>query len=87
MTYFFKGDQYWKFNDVYFDVEYGYPKKISSGWPGVPNDLDAAFHSEWFGATYFFKGTEYWEFNAVKNIAYPAGAIKDKWKNVCSAKY
>lgn len=87
VTYFFKGDQYWKFNDVFFYVEYGYPKKISSGWPGVPNDLDAAFYSEWYSRTYFFKGTKYWEFNTDKNIAYPAGEIKHKWKNVCSGKY
>ncbi|MEE6521136.1 hypothetical protein FKM82_019196 [Ascaphus truei] len=39
--FFFKGSNYWKYDND--RMEPGYPKKIKDGFPGVPNNLDAAF--------------------------------------------
>ncbi|ODM96442.1 Matrix metalloproteinase-14 [Orchesella cincta] len=60
-TYFFKGDQYWRYDNRKIDGDF--PRKISEGFPGIPNNLDAAF--TWSGDEniYFFKGDKYWGFN------------------------
>lgn len=34
----------------------GYPKEISVGFAGIPNDVDTAFVWSGNGKTYFFKG-------------------------------
>ena len=55
-TYFFKGDQYWRYDDRVNKVDLEYPRKISSTWKYVPNNIDAAM--QWLdGMTYIFKGT------------------------------
>ena len=37
----------------------GFPRRISDDWPGIPNNLNAAF--SWTnGKIYFFKGSQYW---------------------------
>lgn len=41
MTYFFKGSQYWKFDNM--EMEPRYPKDIDRGFQGIPNNVDAAF--------------------------------------------
>lgn len=35
--YFFKGEDYWRYNYYRRTVDYGYPKKISKAWLDVPN--------------------------------------------------
>ncbi|XP_071944794.1 matrix metalloproteinase-17-like [Antedon mediterranea] len=61
-TYFFKGDQYWRYNEVNKRVDDDYPRDIATGWPGVPDNLDAAFR--WLdGNTYFVRNGQYWYFN------------------------
>ena len=58
-TYFFKGEEYWRYNWYYQRIDYGYPKKISRAWLNVPSDLDAAL--QWTnGKTYFMQGREYY---------------------------
>ena len=52
--YVFKGEDYWKLTED--TVENGYPKKIRDDWPGLPNDIDAAFTWPDNNKTYFFKG-------------------------------
>lgn len=54
-----KGSNYWKLTDD--SVAEGYPKPISSGWPGLPGGIDAAFTYK-NGKTYFFKGKQYWRY-------------------------
>ncbi|XP_008146023.2 vitronectin [Eptesicus fuscus] len=64
-TYLFKGSQYWRFEDGVLDPNY--PRSISEGFEGVPDNVDAAFalpaHS-YSGRerVYFFKGKQYWEY-------------------------
>ena len=42
-TYFFKGAYYWRFNEDYRRMDYGYPRTIQRNWRGLPNDIGAAF--------------------------------------------
>ena len=48
-----QGDNYWRFNGKIPDT--GYPKKISKGFAGVPDNIDAAFVWSGNGKIYFFK--------------------------------
>ncbi|XP_049716649.1 vitronectin isoform X2 [Elephas maximus indicus] len=64
-TYLFKGSQYWRYEDGVLDA--GYPRNISGGFKGIPDNVDAALalpaHS-YSGRerVYFFKGNQYWEY-------------------------
>lgn len=43
-----------------------YPKAISDGWEGIPNDLDAVVLSSSKNSkdvSYFLKGKQYWRFD------------------------
>lgn len=44
------------------DLIEGYPKRISTNWPGIPDDIDDAFRAP-NGRSYIFKGGEYWQFH------------------------
>ena len=58
-----QGSQYYRYNDQLDRVETGYPQAISSGWPGIPDNIDAAFS---FNETvsYFFKGNLCYKFDS-----------------------
>lgn len=64
-TYLFQGHRYWRFEDGVLDPDY--PRNISEGFKGIPDDVDAALalpaHS-YSGRerVYFFKGSQYWEY-------------------------
>jgi hypothetical protein len=61
-VYFFKGDQYWKYDALSDLVDTPAPRQIDDGWPTFPASfqagIDAAFNSG-TGKAYFFKGDEY----------------------------
>lgn len=64
-TYLFKGSQYWRFEDGVLDPDY--PRSISEGFTGVPDNVDAAFalpahNYNGRERVYFFKGQQYWEY-------------------------
>lgn len=73
ITYFFKGSDYYRFNDATQAVDPGYPRSIASFWKGVPNNLDTvlSFNN---GQTYFFKDNLFYRFNNTAeqvDIEYP----------------
>ena len=53
-TYFFKGRRYWRFENM--RLLPGYPRQISSGFVGLPDNIDAAFVWSGNDKTYFVKG-------------------------------
>uniref|UniRef100_A0A670Z033 Vitronectin n=1 Tax=Pseudonaja textilis TaxID=8673 RepID=A0A670Z033_PSETE len=58
-TYLFQGSRYWRFDEGRLDADY--PRNISEGFEGVPDDLDAALAlpaENYLGRerVYFFKG-------------------------------
>lgn len=60
-TYFFAGNQYWRFNETREHIDPDYPRDISA-WHGVPSHLTSALR--WKGGrTYFFKGKVFWQFD------------------------
>lgn len=62
-AFLFRGESYVKVNSRTNEVEPGYPKKISQGWPGVSfRSLDAVLDFG-NGKIYFFKGREYIRFD------------------------
>ncbi|XP_072050834.1 stromelysin-1-like [Amphiura filiformis] len=66
-TYFFKGDQYWRFSSTTADA--GYPRPISD-W-GLPADIDSAFIWSGNGRIYFTKGDQYYRYPVRNNPDYP----------------
>ena len=59
-SYVFSGDKYWKLTSD--SIAAGFPRKISSDWPGLPDNIDAAVTWRTHKVTYFFKGSQYWRF-------------------------
>ena len=59
-------------------VDAGYPKPISAGFPGVPNNVDAVFKWAANGKMYFFKGSQYWRFESKLESTGQAG-VSDKY--------
>jgi hypothetical protein len=61
-AYFFKGDQYIRYDMKTDKVESGYPKKITGNWPGFTGAFAAGIDAVvvWNnGKAYFFKGDQY----------------------------
>lgn len=68
-VYFFSGPQYWRVDPATGQVEAGYPKAITAGWPGVFADgVDAALEGA-NGKIYFFRDAQYVRFD------WTAGAV------------
>jgi len=83
-AYFFKGDEYTRYDIGGDQADEGYPQTISSGWAGVfESDFDAAV--VWpNGKAYFFKGDEYIRYDVAADRAdegYPQ-AISSGWAGV-----
>jgi hypothetical protein len=80
-VYFFKGDQYLRYDIASDKVEAGYPQSIVSHWPGVWSDhIDAGV--VWpNGKAYFFKGDQYIRYDLAADKADPGypQAISSHW--------
>lgn len=63
-TYFFKGNNYWRYNDAEGKCDTGYPKPIREGWGGMHGPIDAVFLGKVKNSygTYFFKGSSYYQY-------------------------
>ncbi|CAG5872581.1 unnamed protein product [Menidia menidia] len=62
-SYIFQGNKYWRFDGDVLDEDY--PRDISVGFEGIPNDIDAAFavpapNHRGREKAYFFKGDKYY---------------------------
>ncbi|MEN3333528.1 MAG: hypothetical protein V7641_2893 [Blastocatellia bacterium] len=80
-VYFFKGDQYLRYDIAADRVDPGYPLPIAGHWPGLWTDhIDAGV--VWpNGKAYFFRGSQYIRYDIAKDKAdpgYPAD-IKGGW--------
>lgn len=76
-TYFFAGNNYWRYDDRKKRMDDFYPQPIQR-WRGIPPNINAAF--TWNGLTYFFKANLYWRFNNEEVIVdeqYPLSASAD----------
>jgi len=62
LTYFFKGNQYWRYESKRFiPVRSEYPYSMDL-WKGLPTHIDAALNTA-SGLSYFFKGTQFYRYN------------------------
>ena len=62
--FIFRGSQFWQYRGDLRRITLSMPQSISSGFPGVPNDLDAAVAYTSNSKFYFFKGTQYWRYSS-----------------------
>ena len=82
-SYFFKGDQVYKFDNGIDQVANGFPVSINQVFAGVPNNIDSAFRWYYDGYVYFFKDEYYWKMDYSGNIAGSFLIGIDGWKNLC----
>ncbi|MFN8442083.1 MAG: hemopexin repeat-containing protein [Caldilineaceae bacterium] len=77
-TYFFKGDEYIRYDIMTDQADPGYPGKICEGWSGLwESDIDAVM--TWpSGKTYFFKDDEYIRYDIATDQADPGYLEKSK---------
>ena len=61
-AYMFKGNHY--YNVPIKNKDETNPKLISTNWPGLPVDIDAALTVTERNLTYFFKDDQYWRFRS-----------------------
>lgn len=81
LTYFFRENLYWRFNDQQFQVSVGYPRNTSDHWTGVPDSVDDGFL--WSdGNTYFFKGATYYQYDADNHRVAKSDDISALWHGV-----
>ncbi|GAB6023256.1 Matrix metallopeptidase 21 [Chamberlinius hualienensis] len=87
-TYFFRGRQYWMYENQFNRTRYGDPLKIADEWKGINGPLDGFAHiwTNEQNEQLFFKGTKYWKYDNDKNrvsIGYPR-LISEDFQNIPS---
>jgi len=69
--YFFKGDQYWRWEHSSGSLSSGFPRPINGrdpvaggiNWMGVPSNIDAILTITSSNIAFFFKGDQYWMYD------------------------
>ncbi len=62
--YLFFGNKYVRYNMDTDNIDSGYPMSISSGWSGIPDNIDAILnHPSNPEKLYFFKGNQYYRYD------------------------
>lgn len=83
--YFFKGDEYIRYDIVADEADSGYPKKIAGNWPGLwESDIDAIVQFPNSDKIYVFKGRRYMRYDLGKDKAdkgYPQ-SIARYWRGL-----
>lgn len=82
-VYFFKDDKYWRFDSL-GQPQRGNPLLISSRFPGLPRNLDAAFVWSGNGKLYFIKGNSYYRYNGGEGIGSDYPRSMGVWKGLPS---
>jgi len=59
--FLFQGSSYWRFENIN-QLSPGYPRLISTGFKGVPDNPDAAFIWSGNGRIFFIKGNQYYRY-------------------------
>jgi hypothetical protein len=83
-AYFFRGEDYWRWDVGPDEISEGYPMPIAEGWPGWPEhwvDVEAAVM--WpTGHVYFFREDEYLLFDTHQETVLPGypKRIHDNWR-------
>lgn len=73
--YFFRGNEYLRYDITFDRVDPGYPKLIAGNWNGVwTSDLDAVLY-QGGNKAYFFKGDEYCQFDLASDNVDQRGTI------------
>ena len=87
--YFFDQGVYARWDIVADRLDPGYPKNIPRGWPGLPNQLDAATYGGYSQSNrnnklYFFKDGHYWRWNIETDRLDPGypKAISAGWRGL-----
>ncbi|KAM9294445.1 stromelysin-2-like [Gastrophryne carolinensis] len=88
--FFFKGNKYWKYDNE--KLEAGYPKAIKKGFPGIPNNVDAAFTQPAVLAKggkvmreeriFFIKGKHYYVYDPVSGNSTSPQLLEEDWVGV-----
>ncbi|KAM5129561.1 matrix metalloproteinase-18-like [Mantella aurantiaca] len=88
--FFFKGTKYWKYENN--KLEPGYPKLIKEGFPGIPNNVDAAFTQPAIVAKggkiireermFFIKGKKYFLYDPVSGNSTSPESLEEDWIGV-----
>ncbi|XP_063161916.1 stromelysin-1-like isoform X2 [Candoia aspera] len=61
-TYFFSGNNYWRYDEEKNSMEQGYPRKITDDFQKIGSKVDAAFIDN--GHFYLFSGSKQYEFES-----------------------
>uniref|UniRef100_A0A4W4DNS4 Peptidase metallopeptidase domain-containing protein n=1 Tax=Electrophorus electricus TaxID=8005 RepID=A0A4W4DNS4_ELEEL len=60
-TYFFTGDEYYRYDETAGEMDPGFPRQIQADWPGIMGRIDAAFALR--GIVHLFSGSKVFAFS------------------------
>lgn len=65
----FTNDTYWRYDKTTFNIDAGYPKLISNGWKGIPDNFNCCGYikNSSLQQLIFIKGDNYWIYDEISN--------------------